>query len=635
MSGLVADVSPNVLKPFFGRTQDYFKPRVCVQSCTGLNQRACGESARAGEVVDTAPLCIDVSTSARHCGACGFACPIGSFCSAGLCQCTTASCALTKGFCDRTANTSCATCSAGFANCVATGDSGIAADCETNTGNNPANCGSCSNNCNSGFGLVSGVSGHTCILGGCRCGINVGRCPPSAPFCDGTGNCVECNPAARSTLCEAGQKNQRNTFCSASTKTCEQCPLGFADCAGTDGTCETQIYTSGQVSNCGKCGVSCSAHEKMSCCNGACKCGNFVNRNIPNVFECIAASTCGVSEYCDDVYGKCLPLPDQVRKANCNGNAGTPNSASLVSVSVYPFCGSCEVFGSRNGFQPTTGKCTLFDNNLCGLNEANAIKCSSTMTCFKGTCVPSQFVATSNPLALETLSMSWAPSALLKLSSSLEIPANGCFNRLDTNALAGWTDRMIRYVGGFYECAIVRAAANGALPANWITLEDFANPSFRASVCTGTSAHTCAPSFCTALFNNATKYKPQFCNAMDKTMSTLRRCARNLKLHGNETLPESIVDDLAINLCSRIDTSRITEMEIAAFMGCDRYTKGGVVYNASLPIGGGVAGTVINAFPTRREACRKYLSGNAAGKMLLSLAASVTVMGAMAAVIWV
>jgi hypothetical protein len=78
-------------------------------------------------------VCIDVNTSADHCGACGVECAAGDACVAGACQNMTA-------------------CGAGESMC---GDSCV------NTSNDSAHCGGCNNSCG---------SGAVCQAGSCACG---------------------------------------------------------------------------------------------------------------------------------------------------------------------------------------------------------------------------------------------------------------------------------------------------------------------------------------------------------------------------------------------------------------------------------------------------------------------------------
>jgi hypothetical protein len=229
-------------------------------------------------------VCVDTSTDANHCGACGNACPVPAnataTCSAGRC-----------GF----------TCNAGYADCDGNASNG----CETPL-NTLSNCGGCGNACptraNAATTCSAGVCGFTCNPGyadcdgnaanGCETNLNT-----STMHCGGCGNscgagvCV----AASCVLCPRGQTACNNTcvdttsnvnHCGACGYACPSAPSGYtptctnayclygsvgdprmADCNRNpaDGY---EVNIDGSRNHCGGCGNACSFRQH--CCSGRC-----------------------------------------------------------------------------------------------------------------------------------------------------------------------------------------------------------------------------------------------------------------------------------------------------------------------------------------------------------------------------
>jgi hypothetical protein len=186
------------------------EPEVAIVSisggeCAGVDCRCADELASCGTT------CIDVSSDAQNCGACGQACPTTQVCSAGACGCPT----------DRLL------CGA---SCI-------------DSSSDDQNCGGCGNACR---------DSEVCSSGACVCPTGQALCGDS---------CVdqqsdESNCGACGTACSGGQ------ICASGT--CE-CPTGQALC---DGAC---VDTQSNDDNCGSCGTVCDLGQ--GCTVGACASG--------------------------------------------------------------------------------------------------------------------------------------------------------------------------------------------------------------------------------------------------------------------------------------------------------------------------------------------------------------------------
>jgi len=217
---------------------------LCTECPAGLV--ACGNELRG-----LAPGCQNLTNNNFNCGACGNKCSgdqpncVGATCG---CSATSLLCGTSK-FCD-VANQRCQQCPAGRANCRTNGNTGVEADCEVDLNTDADNCGVCGNQCG---------NGETCVNGKCQCGTTP-SCTYPNEICD-NGACVECTDATDDLICSKDNNIfLESRFCNPTTRQCETCPAGFADCdatklpSGTDnGTtsdCETNIAQTGQQANC-------------------------------------------------------------------------------------------------------------------------------------------------------------------------------------------------------------------------------------------------------------------------------------------------------------------------------------------------------------------------------------------------
>ncbi|MDO9022136.1 MAG: hypothetical protein Q7V43_34735, partial [Myxococcales bacterium] len=239
--------------------------------------------------------CVDVRTSAVHCGACGVRCDLlhsNPVCTAGACAVGT--CFSVFGDCDGRADNGCETslrstshcgacglpcavppnaaptcdamdgtcgyaCNAGFADCDGRADNG----CEVDLAGSVDHCGACGRACAPANAVGS------CAAGRCE----VGRCAAGFADCDGlasngcevdlranTSHCGSCGagcaagPGAQGT-CEAGVCRVR-------------CTAGLADCDGNAlNGCEADTRTSD--AHCGACGAACRVARGVGACRAS------------------------------------------------------------------------------------------------------------------------------------------------------------------------------------------------------------------------------------------------------------------------------------------------------------------------------------------------------------------------------
>ena len=162
----------------------------------------------AGSYVACSGECVDLTTSDRHCGRCGNACPGGSSCRQGACKCSGG-----ESLCSNT--------------CV-----------DTDTSDN--HCGRCGKSCGSGMSCQSGT---------CKCSGNKTSCGGKCVDTDSNNShCGKCgNSCGSGSLCQSGS-------CKASTKV-------QADISETNKARSTQT-------DCGQYGVksavpALSGHKKL------------------------------------------------------------------------------------------------------------------------------------------------------------------------------------------------------------------------------------------------------------------------------------------------------------------------------------------------------------------------------------
>ncbi len=210
--GRVMCVSPARAQVCDGRGAT-FAEMDCPGGCV-LNDCMGSTNPCAAPRVTCGAACVDVQTTAAHCGRCGNACAAGQSCTAGACVTPCAAPRITCG-----------------AQCV---------DAQTSA----AHCGRCDNACAAGQTCVAGVCTTPCAAPRLVCAGACTDVQTSAAHCGRCGN-----------ACAAGQ-----TCAAGSCVT--PCAAPRLTCAGA---C-TDVQTS--TAHCGRCGNACAAGQ--GCVAGAC-----------------------------------------------------------------------------------------------------------------------------------------------------------------------------------------------------------------------------------------------------------------------------------------------------------------------------------------------------------------------------
>ena len=272
----------------------------CGHQCPMGASCASGVCACPGGQVACGNRCVALQSDAVNCGACGVACG-GSYANA-MPTCTAGACRIA--------------CNAGYSDC-----DGLAANgCETRTLDSTANCGGCGRACQ-----LPNATAPSCLHGNCQataCNQSFLACAVPWPDdgCDTPFSASDCGACRRgcagqlcsssgvcAAACATGETNCANNCVNLATsaQNCGRCGnvcpwpsavpggvpnavpgcrsgvcgydvclTGFMDCDGnTANGCETNSQTS--LTNCGRCGRSCSAPNTtfsttFSCTAGAC-----------------------------------------------------------------------------------------------------------------------------------------------------------------------------------------------------------------------------------------------------------------------------------------------------------------------------------------------------------------------------
>ncbi|HEY8432971.1 MAG TPA: hypothetical protein VIL20_31580 [Sandaracinaceae bacterium] len=374
----------------------------CSYTCNGAFAD-CNASATDGCEIDT-------GTDLAHCGACGNVCPTRPnstrTCAGGSC-----------GY----------SCDPNYGDC-----NGVATDgCETDLRSTVEHCGACGNPCPARANATSTCTGSTC---GYTCNPGFDDCNGSAA--DGCERDLDNDPAHCGS-CGFACPARPNASPICTSGSCGySCNPGYADCNGdpTDG-CE--VFTGGDVNNCGSCGNVCPTLPASSptCSGGTCgfacdpgfgdcngvatdgcetsvvnnlsHCGTCGNACVdrPNSSPTCAGTTCSFT--CDPGFRDCNGAAGDGCESsvftdvdNCGGcgNAcpNRPNSTRLCAGGSCDY--SCNAgFGDCNGSASDGCEVNLDTNpahcGACGrtCNLPNANERCEAGTCRVDTCVPPYF----------------------------------------------------------------------------------------------------------------------------------------------------------------------------------------------------------------------------------------------------
>jgi len=275
-------------------------------------------------------------TSTTNCGKCGQACTVTN----GTGTCGDGTCKILS-------------CNSGFKDC----DAIAATGCEINTNNNPNACGSCTNVCPSTGGTpqcTGGVCGYSsCTTGFGDC-TGSGTC--STPVTNDVNNCGACGRT-----CSYANATPK---CTGTSCGIDSCSTGWGNCNGilTDG-CERPLDT---LTDCGGCGTPCSrAHATASCSTLACKTGtcdtgwgncdtddtNGCEKNLTgDVSNCGACgTTCSVpNATAACTASKCVVGTCSAGFANCDGDP-TTNGCERDVTKVNNTCATATALADGGG----------------------------------------------------------------------------------------------------------------------------------------------------------------------------------------------------------------------------------------------------------------------------------------------
>ncbi len=293
-------------------------------------------------------VCISLTSSSEHCGACGTVCTAPAVCANGSC------------------NTACAE---GFQKC---GD-----NC-TSFLSDAAHCGGCDKACEAGVPCVGGVCGcpestlfcqgqcfdakssdqhcgncETACLGGAACVDGACQCPPGDTLC---GNeCSSLNGPKHCGSCEKSCASGETCAIDSCIPATQPCPGGLTRCG------DSCVNLGTTRDHCASCEVACAATQ--SCSDGKCECpagktlcgGSCVDLNANSLHCGACPTTCTAGQSCQAGQCKCANESDIVCEQACTDPKTDLNH-----------CGDCQT-KCLDGLPCTDGKCECpTGEELCG-----------------------------------------------------------------------------------------------------------------------------------------------------------------------------------------------------------------------------------------------------------------------------
>jgi hypothetical protein len=303
--------------------------------------------------------CVDLSSDARNCGACGTVCPDGGRCRNGTCRAAgntssggsssggSSSGSGASGGSSSSAQTA-QTCPQGQTRCGET-----CVDIQTDT----AHCGQCDHPCASELGA------GTCIDGVCACASGTTRCDDVCVNTDRDPlNCGTCGTeCADSEECVGGACAAAQTVCQQGQTRCGDACVNTTSDAANCGTCGT-VCADGEACSNSRCTPTTTTTTTTGCPEGQVRCGGTCVEALPNF------GTEGIS---------------------CPGGGAAPTECSAGRVLCNGACfpeGSCQPTDCQPGWGYCYGVCRDFQNDpgYCG---GCTTPCTGGTLCKGGTCV--------------------------------------------------------------------------------------------------------------------------------------------------------------------------------------------------------------------------------------------------------
>ncbi|HEY6475949.1 MAG TPA: hypothetical protein VI456_05160, partial [Polyangia bacterium] len=366
------------LMPQDVQPQDIPNPRAVAAVCGWIKAGAINDVVCPTGQTACNNVCFDLTSSSAHCGSCTNACATGSTCLSGLCCATgfvncggtcvnltaNPNCGACGTTCGATQTCTNKTCLLSNGQTCSTGMQCATGSCVDNVCCGSASCGTCMACSNARTGQASGacapivtggadtrcVKGTTCGLdgtcngaGACRNAVSGTNCGAAsctagtaqpASTCNGSGTCVTpatkpctpfiCGSTACATTCTTNASCATGNQCSGGA--CVACPGGVCCASGQVNCTGVCVTTTNDVSNCGGCGIKCTAPT-----NGTVTC---------SASACVPACGTAGTTLCGSA---CVTTASDVNNCGACGTkctAPTNGSTSCSASDCFPSCGT-------------------------------------------------------------------------------------------------------------------------------------------------------------------------------------------------------------------------------------------------------------------------------------------------------